>query len=1151
MTKSVFRQSFLLFGLCLALAVAMSMTGSVQAQALYGSITGNVTDATGGAIPGAEVTIVNVATNYTQTGVSNDVGSYTLRNIPVGTYTLRVSLSGFREYVAQNVVITAGQVTRENVALQVGEITESITVSGAATLLKTDTSDVSAQLESKEITDLPLNQFRNYQALLNLVPGATPAVFQNAVTDTPGRSLSTNINGTNRNSNNTRIDGAQSVNLWLPHHTAYVPPSETIEVVDISTNNFDAEKGFAGGAATTVITKSGTNDLSGVLFYNHQNSALSARNFFNFADRDGDGDIDKPVGRTHIWGGTLGGPVIKDKLFFFGGFEGTNQNAAVLSINTVASQANRQGNFAAQLPVSAGGTCTANCTIIYDPWTGNPDGSGKTPFPGNIIPTDRLAPAAVQMASRLPLPNSAARTSNYELGAGRPLDRYNYDIKMDWYRSETHRIWGKFSWMDAKVVGTSRFGPGGGGAADGGGDGEGLTDVKVYGIGHNWTLSPTFLIDGNFGFTDMDQEVLTADLSLGNFGQDVLGIPGTGAAAGQDRACIVDGVNWCGGIPGFFVSGYTGFGQTDGWSPLLRDENSGTFTTNFSWTKSNHELRFGYDVVKHYMSHWQPEIGNGPRGTFNFSANATAIPGQTTQIENSWAAFMLGVVQQTGKSLQWEIMTANEWQHAWYIRDRWQVTPRLTMTMGLRYEFYPLMTRDDRPMEVLNLPETLPCAPGSADQCLKMTLDNNIGVSKNMWAPRLGFAYRLTDNDVVRAGYGITNSPLPFARPLRGFYPLTVGADFSTQDSLVLERTLAMGIPLFTGPETSPGAVIPLPQRVQQRTMPQDKIIRGYIQSWNIMYERKLPSDFVVSVGYVGTKTTHQLLDHELNWAPPGTGTAGRRLFPTSRTSIAWWNGQGDSNYHSLQMSLNRRFTNGLFMKGAYTWGHAINQADDEGWAGLTWNDPAIMSRNRANAGYNRPHILQLATVYELPWGKNRENMVDQIIGGWQVNGVFSMNSNTQFTVGSTSNFLNSVANGQTGDQVKSDVQELGGIGPGNPYFDPTAYAAVTRRPGVDCGQGSLPGAATFSGAYDCYGNVGRNNLRGPEWYNLDFSIFRSFALMEETALEFRAEFFNFTNTPKFNNPSAAAGSSNFFWITSTNANAPERQVRFGLRLKF
>lgn len=1110
-----------LLSLSVALVLSLTVPQAAVAQALYGTITGQVRDTTGGAIPGAEVTATNISTNYTQTALTNDVGNYTLANVPIGTYTVRVSLTGFREYVAERVIVTAGQVTRTNVVLEVGQITESITVSSAATLLKTDTTDVSVQLESKEITDLPLGAFKNYQSLLNLVPGATPAAFQNAITDTPGRALTTNVNGVNRNNNNTRIDGAMSVNIWLPHHTAYVPPTETIEVVDVSTNNFDAEKGFAGGAAVTVITKSGTNELHGSAFGFHENSALAARRFFNFLDKDGDGKADKPGSKRNIDGFTIGGPVIKDKLFFFGGWEGTFQRLARTTTATLPTQAMRNGDF------------SAFNTVIYDPATATgADGSGKTPFPGNIIPQDRMSPAALKMQQLLPLPNLPNRlTSNYEVSGTEKMDRHNYDVKMDWYRSETHRVWGKFSWMDAEVAKDTVFGRGGGGAIGGGGDGVGNTDVKVYGIGHNWTLTPTLLVDGNFGFTDMDQEVVTADLGEGNFGAEFLGIPGTNVAPGQERACVVDGQNRCGGIPRFGVDGFTAFGQVDGWSPLFRDENSFTFTHNVSWTTGNHELRMGYDLVKHMLDHWQPEIGSGPRGAFNFSRNATSVPGESPTDQNGWASFLLGALSSTGKSLQWELMTANEWQHAWYIRDRWQVTPKLTFTLGLRYEYFPLVSRDDRPMEFLDLSKF------ATTQTLELVLDNDIEVSKTLFAPRVGFAYRLSDNDVVRAGYGITNNPLPFARPLRGFYPLTVGADFSGQTDFVPFRNLEEGIPIFVGPETTPGARIPLPTFVQQRTMPPDKINRGYVQSWNLVYERKFPADFVVSFGYVGTQTVRQLADLELNWSPVNGGNTGRQLFPYTN-GIEYWDGWLSANYHSLQIAINRRFTNGLFVKGAYTYSKAINRTDDDGWAGVNWNDPQLLDRNRAQAGYNRPHMLQLATVYELPWGREGDNWANQIIRNWQVNGIFSVNQNTPFTVTSSS-AINNRNNLQTADQVKDEVEKLGGIGTGNPYYDRSAFAPITRVPGVSCTN------------YDCFGNSGRNILRGPTWVNLDFSVFRVFPLTEDFSLEFRSEFFNFTNTPHFNNPNGNVSSNSFMYITSTSDNAPERVVRFALKLKW
>jgi hypothetical protein len=1116
----------LALGVCLALALCALAPGAAYGQVLYGSIAGNVTDSSGGRVPGAEVKVVNPATNFTLATITDDSGAYTLRNVPDGSYTLSVGLTGFKEHVTQNVAVSVGNVTRLDVVLTVGQLTETVSVTGAATLLQTDTTDVRAQLETKEITELPIGNFRNYQTLINLVPGATPAVFQNAVTDTPQRALSTNVNGTARNNNNTRIDGAQSINIWLPHHTGYVPPTETIEVVNISTNNFDAEQGFAGGAATTVISKSGTNKFHGTGFALHENDNLNARDFFLFTK--------KPESKRNVDGATIGGPIKKDKLFFFAGYEGFFGRQALTSTLNLPTAAMRAGDF------------SGFSTTIYDPLTGNRDGTGRTAFAGNIIPANRISSAATKIQDRLPLPNLPGLVNNFQLSGPEKFNRHNGDAKIDWYHTDKHRVWGKFSNMSAVVAHDPVLGAAGGGGIGGQDDGEGLTDVKVYGFGHTWTISPKFLVDGNFGLNDMDQKCFTADLGLGNFGQSVLGIPGTNDTA--SRACPE---GRCGGIPLFAITGYANIGQPNGWDPVARDENSYSFTHNFSLSKGRHELRWGYDLVYLSLTHWQPEIGDGPRGALRFGRDITGLNGGApTTDQNAYAGFLLGLPTTVGKSLQWEVMTTREWQHAMYFRDRWQPTRNLTLTLGLRYELYPLVHRADRPMEQLDF------------KTLKLKLSNDIEVSKNLIAPRVGFAYRLGDKNVFRAGYGITYDPLPFGRPLRGFYPLTVAATFVGANNYDPWRTLAQGIPLFTGPETTGSGPIDLPNNVQQRSMPPGSLHRGYIQSWNLVYERKLPSSFVISTGYVGTQTVHQLADRELNWAAPGTGTAGRQYFPQfgRDASTLYWDGQLSGNYHSLQVAINRRFVNGLFVKGAYTYSRAISMADDDGWVGVGWNDPAQFYRNRSQTGYNRPHIFQLGSLYELPFAKASDNaFVKQVLGGWQINGIFGVNSNTPFSV--TGGTLNANANMQTADQV-AEVRNLGGIGVGNPYYDRSSFlpnnavANPNRRTaatsGGVCNYLSPTGTVTRTGpGNDCYGNSGRLNLRGPTWVNLDLGVFRRFKLTEASNVEFRAEFFNFSNTPKFNNPNGDTTSANYFYITGTSGNANPRFVRLGLRFAF
>jgi len=286
------------------------------AQVLYGSVVGTVADQSGAVIPGASVELANQNTGQTYTGETGAAGQYSLVNVQPGTYDLKVSTAGFRAYTRTGIQVTPNVVTRSDVALEVGQVTEQITVEASTAVLQTEKSDTSAEIGEHAVENLPLPGFRNYQSLINLVPGATPARFQNSILDTPARSLSTNVNGTNRNNNVTRIDGAASINVWLPHHAGYIAPADTVDVVNITTGSGDAEQGLSGGASTTVITKSGTNNIHGSAFWFHDNQHLKARNYF----ADG-----KPVSNFNNYGGTIGGPIKKDKLFYFFSYDRTTQ----------------------------------------------------------------------------------------------------------------------------------------------------------------------------------------------------------------------------------------------------------------------------------------------------------------------------------------------------------------------------------------------------------------------------------------------------------------------------------------------------------------------------------------------------------------------------------------------------------------------------------------------------------------------------------------------------------------------------------------------------------------------------------------------------------------------------------------------------------
>jgi len=999
------------------------------------------------------------------------------------------------------VPVSANTVSRVDVGLDVGQLTEAVTVQSERTLLQTDSGSVTAELKSKEITSLPLGNYRNYQSLLNLVPGTTPAAFQNAVTDTPARALTTNVNGTARNNNNTRLDGTTNVYIWLPHHAVYVAPAETVDTVNISTNNFDAEQGMAGGAAVSVLTKTGTNEFHGSGFALHENEKLRARNFFNSGD--------KIPSHRNIDGATLGGPIIKNKLFFFGAWEGTYETTSATRTGTMPTAAMRGGDF------------SAFGTTIYDPATGNPDGSGRTPFANNVIPANRISPIAQALQARLPLPDKPGTSGNYTGSGPIDLNRNNFDLKLNYNVGSAAQVWAKYSQMNATVqsdmwLGNPQNG-GAGGYGFGAGSGVGDTKVKLGTLGTTWTISPSLVLDGSLGLTRFDQTSIPPDIGT-NFGTDVFGIPGTngaGLSGGDPRTS---------GMPSFFIDGYEPFGGVDGWTPLYRNDRSYNGSANLTWVANKHEVRVGVDVVRMELNHWQPELGAGPRGYLQFGGGATAQgPTGSPDQFNAYAQFLLGLTTNVQKAVQYEIMTGREWQYGAYVRDRWQVNKDLTLNLGLRWEKYPLMTRKNRGIEVYDQTTNKVLLGGVGGN----PEDLGIEVKHPNFLPRIGVAYRMGEDNVFRGGYGITVDPLPFSRPLRGFYPLTINQSFVGPNAFVPVGTLASGIPLFGGPDLSTGAV-DLPTTADMRSPYPDHINRGYIQSWNVTYERRLPGHFSLATSYVGTQTTHQLADLNINAAAPGQGQAGQFLFQQFGRTAALnrWDGWLSSNYHALQVAINRPFTKGFFVKGAYTWSKAMNRTDDDGWAGVDYNFPAVLDKNYGPAGYDRTHMFQLGFVAELPFGKSGSGPLQAIVKDWSLNGVFSYVTGTPFTVTASGASLNAPGNNQTADLVGS-IDQLGGIGASNPYYSTGAWAPVTEVR---------------------FGNTGRNTVRGPSWTNLDLSLFRRFPIKKVT-LEARVEAFNVTNTPHFGQPNGDTSSSGFMTITS--AQGDERQIRLAARISF
>jgi outer membrane receptor protein involved in Fe transport len=562
-------------------------------------------------------------------------------------------------------------------------------------------------------------------------------------------------------------------------------------------------------------------------------------------------------------------------------------------------------------------------------------------------------------------------------------------------------------------------------------------------------------------------------------------------------------------------------GNNSTWTPVWRTEISYTASVNLTKVAGRHELRTGFDFVRLTLDHWQPEIAN-PRGQMNFSEGMTETSGyEGIGGWNSYAAFLLGVTSGYAKSVQFEEMSGRENQYGVYLTDRWQVNEQLTLNLGLRYEYYPLMSRADRGLEQLDY-DTFMVRLGGLGGNPK---DLGIGVEKALFAPRVGLAYRLNEDTVLRTGFGRTFNPLPWSRPMRGFYPATIAYSDGGPNSFTPYGTLDEGIPGAPSPDIASGT-IPLPRGVAMRSPDPNDVKRGYTDSWNFFIERRIPLDISISAGYVGTRTNNGYADWNLNYAETG-GNAGRQFFDQAGTAnILHWAARTRSRYHALQMAINRPFKDGLLLKGAYTFSKALNETDDDGWTGLSWNQPSQLHRNYARAGYDRPHMLQMGFVYEVPFARDSSHPLAIVAKNWQVSGIASWLSGRPFSVGGSNSALQQVGGFQSINVQGEPKGGFGEAGPDERWYDPSLF--------------SQPGNA--------WGNSGRNAFRGPSNWNLDASLFRVIPIGTRR-LELRIESQNVLNHAQWGNPETGFTDEDFMTIRSLAR--PPRTVQLGVRFAF
>lgn len=1130
-------------GLGLIAAMVFVVAGA-SGQVLYGTITGNVTDASGAALPGAQVTAVEQQTGTSQTQTSDSAGIYRFAALLPGTYKVTVAAKGFSRQETAGVAVNANEIQRVDAQLKIGNVSAEVTVTTAPPLLQTESADVHTDISAREIGQLPImgSQGGNFQELLRTVPGAGLTAETNSLAGNPQRAINTNVNGLSNQGNNTRIDGAQDAYPWLPANVAYVPPADAIENVQVVTNSFNAEQGMAGGAAVNVQVKSGTNQFHGDAHEFHTDQNFAARNYFQT-------DIarfpKKNRNNQNQFGGGIGGPIKRDKIFFFGDYERTTQRQlAGPDTRTLPTAAMMTGDFR-NLPGNP---------IIYDPATGDAHGANKKQVSCNgvlnVICPDRIDPAAQAMVKLIqPLAAQEFSTTNglnNWVGSSTALfNRDNGDGKVTYVVSQATRVFGRYSFSKTLVFDPPLLGPAIGDATNGGQLGNAPGLVQQVGLGATHTFTPSLLLDWNFGFT-RQRLGSTFDLTSPK-GLNDLKIPGTNNAGATGDPSLYYG------LPGFIFptnqpppgttvsNNQAALGNAQPANPFLFRDQQFVTGANVSWNKGKHGLRGGIEWNHTQINHFQPQGGTfqEPRGSFEFNGFVTDLQGTTPTWFHSWADFMFGLPDATGKARALFNPNALRWsQWAAYAQDLFKVTPKLTLTVGVRWEFYPFGYSDNnKGLRYLDL-QTGKVLIGGYGSVPK---NDGIDVGHGQFLPRFGAAYTVTPATVIRAGYGMSADPYTW-HVLRNAYPSVLldtntpanTADYIPAASLTgLNATglgggsysVPTGIVLAPLPDLSSG-VISLPTNISTTTIP-NPFRRGFFNSYNLAVEQQIARTVTFTVGYVGTYAVRPVVNMNANASPPGTGSAGgilsKRYGANYTGTINELNPFKNSRYDSLQTTLGYRFAGGSNLRVVYTWSKAMNYADNEDLGSLSFPYPDYWYKDYGPASFDRTNNLEIAGVIALPFGKGEpwvtHGVGGAILGGWLVNPVVSVMSGTPFTVSASGN-LAANGSGQTADLV----------GP---------FRITHGRPprtGVTCALGdpscSYFTASSFaaplitSAANAHYGNTNRNEFRGPGYFQANLSIVRDFKVREWATLEVRGDAFGLTNTPHFANPGASCPGS-------------------------
>jgi len=1099
MTKRTFvRLALLAVSLC-------GLSGAAFAQAVRGTLLGTVHDSQGAPVAAASVTAVETQTNISRSVVTNASGNYVFANLKDGLYRVEAELTGFKKFSRDGVEVKVNSTIRVDVVLEVGAMEEKVEVVQETPLLQTDRADTGRTIEGYQVQQMPLGLNRNFQTLWATVPGTVTMTRPHSQFFNPQDSQETKFNGQSRLSNNVQVDGLDN-NHKTGLLTVFIPSAEAIDSVNVSTSNFEAEFGRAGGSVTTVVLRSGTNQVKGSAFFFGNSESTQAKSYFASATAI------KPQSKYEQFGGTLGGPLIKDKLFFFADYQHTVDNLGALRRVVIPPTEWRGGDF------------SSASTTIYDPATGNPDGTGRQPFPGNVIPANRLSPVALNVLAQLPAPNLAGAgfgQVNYELPSSEREKTTNaFNVKLNYNPGVNDQLSMRFSFQRPEIFVPGTFGELGGAGADFAGSGY----QNTYSTALTWTrtLSPSLIMEWRGGYVKYHNQALSTGTGLETSTE--VGIPGANYdefSSGISRIVLQNG----------FTEPMMGFSASLPW-----DRGEETYSVAGTLTKisGNHTIKVGTELRHNEDFLLQIQDAGGVRGQFTFNGARTSIPTDTRAtagLANAMAAFLLDTPSQIQRDIKViDKPGTKHWEVFAFVQDKWQVSTKLTVDLGLRWEYYtPLVGIADQGGLSNYDPSnnTVQIAGyGSVPQ--------NIGVDSTFtnFAPRLGLAYRFDEKTVLRAGFGTTIVPFPDNRYAYNF-PVKQTEVFNAPNGFAPAGRMANGFgpPTFFDIPSNGIQDASIPQlRNAQLFYVQPDLKEAKLHSWNVALQRQLPWNLVAELAYVGNVGRGIILpDYNINAGQTlGADTAGQpyfQLYGRSAEVRSWL--PTDTSYNSLQAKLDRRFKNGFLITTAYTLSRATNYSNETDVA-----TPADLERSKGPADFDRTHFFAASFIWESPFFKQDKSALGWVLGGWQLSGLFRAGTGTPINFTAAGATLRAPDNQQR-PNVSGTPEVLGAIGPGQLYFDTAVFSAPDQN---------------------TWGNMKRNDsIRGPGFWNIDLSLVKRMHFGQRVVAELRADAINAFNHPIFANPNGNFGQATFGQVTGTpgdQAYTP-RLVRFGARLIF